>query len=424
MPSPIRMFTLSADAYLYHADCRDVLAELPADSLDSCVCDPPYHLTSVVKRFGAEGAAPAKHGTDGLYARQSAGFMGKQWDGGDIAFDPDTWRAVWRVLKPGAHLVAFGAPRGYHRMACAIEDAGFEIRDSLMWIFGTGFPKSHDVSKGIDSTLGVEREKVPPKNVIAWQRDSGNVRPYMLDPNHMTISDQPISPQAIEFDGWGTALKPAYEPIILARKPLSEKTVAANVLKWGTGAINIDACRVPSESRPHIERRNDNSMDGAVYGSGINGSRSLGTFDQGRWPANVVTDGSAEVIEAFPQTAPAKAGKRNAPKIGGTYGDYSGDDPDRMGHTDSGGSAARFFYSSKANKTDRAGSKHPTVKPVSLMEWLCKLVTPNGGVILDPFAGSGTTLQAAVQNGFKAIGVEKEPEYIADIARRMLTIPT
>ncbi|WP_419900616.1 DNA-methyltransferase [Roseomonas sp. USHLN139] len=351
---------------------------LAGEQVDAVITDPPYHLTSVVKRFGKEGAAPAKHGTDGLFARQSRGFMGKEWDGGDIAFQPETWRLAFDLLKPGGHLLAFGGSRTYHRMAVAIEDAGFELRDTVMWLYGTGFPKSHDVSKGIDKMLGAEREKVAPKSVIGHQRNIGNVRPYMLDPNHMTVSDEPASPEAAQWQGWGTALKPAFEPIIVARKPLAG-TVAANVLAHGTGALNIDACRVQGEDNPV-------KWDKPRGGIWTTDSAATGTLVEnpaGRWPANVIHDGSEQVEAAFP------------------------------------GEAARFFYSAKASKADRADSKHPTVKPLALMRYLCRLVTPPGGTVLDPFSGSGTTLQAAMECGFNAIAIEREPEYQADIRRRI-----
>lgn len=259
----VTTYNLSDSATLFHGDCRETLAALPDNCIDSFVTDPPYHLTSVVKRFGADDSAPAQFGTDGVFARASRGFMGKQWDGGDIAFQPALWVEVLRVLKPGGHVAAFGASRGYHRMACAIEDAGFEIRDSLMWIYGTGFPKSHDVSKGIDKAAGAERSKIRvdasevrnPK-ATGGGRDEmeGATRPWIEEAMqrgfHEKDSDIAATEAAAEWQGWGTALKPAFEPIVLARKPLSEGTVAANVLRWRTGAINVDGmsgCRAITE---------------------------------------------------------------------------------------------------------------------------------------------------------------------------------
>ena len=214
---------LNGRVTLWAGDCLDVLARLEECSIDSCICDPPYHLTSIVKRFGAENAAPAKVGKTGAYARASAGFMGSKWDGGDIAFRPETWAAVCRVLKPGAYLLAFSGTRTYHRMACAIEDAGFEVRDMVSWLYGSGFPKSHDVSKAIDKDAGHWRGRAG-EVVIEEQVAKG--KEY-----ERTDKGEPITDAAREWAGWGTALKPALEPICMARKPLSEGTVAANVLE-------------------------------------------------------------------------------------------------------------------------------------------------------------------------------------------------
>jgi site-specific DNA-methyltransferase (adenine-specific) len=413
-------------ALLFAGDCLSVLDALEPNSVDSVVTDPPYHLTSIVKRFGGAEAAPSQEGTDGLYARASRGFMGKQWDGGDIAFRSETWSKVFRVLKPGGHLVAFSAPKCSHRMVCAIEDAGFEIRDGLMWIFGSGFPKSHDVSKGIDRAAGGEREKIaigaPVRRMIpgadqdstgSWVKDNGR--------EYQPGVEIPATDAAREWDGWGTALKPAYEPICLARKPL-DGTVAANVLKHGVGAINIDACRVDGAGNKTFERASgdrsrENYRTGTTVGSAVK-------TNLGRWPANIVHDGSADVVEAFP----AKAGgydKRvgiapgTRPGGFGNVGHHRGASvPNGALYGDSG-SAARFFYSAKADAQDRLGSKHPTVKPVDLMQWLCRMVTPKGGLILDPFAGTGTTGEAALREGFRCILIEREEEYRADIARRM-----
>lgn len=329
---------------------------------DAMVTDPPYDLVSVVKRFGGANAAPAKHGTNGLFARQSRGFMGKEWDGTGVAFSPDTWRLAYDVLKPGAHLLAFGGSRTYHRMAVAIEDAGFEIRDCIMWLYGTGFPKSHNLDG-------------------AW-------------------------------DGWGTALKPAFEPIIVARKPL-DGTVAANVLAHGTGALNIDASRIAAPEGKTTGGRG--RSDGAV------GRQPSTGYDAaaGRWPANVIHDGSDEVLEAFAAYGESKSSDR--PRHNGAFKSVAkGQETARTshGHADTG-TAARFFYSAKASAADRANSKHPTVKPLALMRYLVTLVTPPGGTVLDPFSGSGTTLQAAAECGFNAVGIERDPEYQADILRRI-----
>ena len=361
---------LDGKVILRAGDCVEVLATLPECSVDSVVCDPPYHLTSIVKRFGAENASPAKVGKTGAFARASAGFMGKRWDGGDVAFQVETWAQVLRVLKPGDHLIAFSGTRTYHRMVSAIDDAGFEIRDQIGWAYGSGFPKSHNAG-----------------------------------------------------DGWGTALKPAWEPVVLARKPLAG-TVAETVCQYGTGAINIDGCRVEASGRPAREvaaLREDviyggNALMGRVDGS-LQSSKAVGSTDLGRWPANLIHDGSEEVLAAFPADCPSGGhiSHRSAPK---SYGGLGCPAEERVGFPDSG-SAARFFYTAKADAEDRLGSKHPTVKPLDLMQWLVRLVTPKGGVVLDPFAGTGTTGEAAWREGMRAILIEREPEYQADIARRM-----
>ncbi len=360
---------------LLAGDCRSVLGDLPDASVHCCVTDPPYHLTSIVKRFGAPDAAPAQFGTDGAFARASRGFMGKQWDGGDVAFQPDTWREVLRVLKPGGHLVAFGGTRTSHRMACAIEDAGFEIRDTLCWLYGSGFPKSHNLHGD-------------------WQ-------------------------------GWGTALKPAHEPIILARKPL-QGTVAANVLAHGTGAINVDACRVvapdaPEECgiSPNAKRRFVGVLNGG-RASAIE-PRTNTTSQLGRWPANVLHDGSDEVEAAFAafgrdDRIDSRGAKASVASLG-YHGGTNGHDATPV-YADTG-SASRFFYSAKATAADRADSRHPTVKPIDLMRWLVRLVCPPGGTVLDPFAGSGTTGEAAMLCGFDAVLIEQDAQHVADIRHRM-----
>jgi site-specific DNA-methyltransferase (adenine-specific) len=420
--------------------CGDMLAVLPTlaeNSIDSVVCDPPYHLTSIVKRFGASESKPplsamqrrfAKTGaamsldpdgqpTPDQYGRLSRGFMGKVWDGGDMAFRPETWAQVWRVMKPGAHLIAFSGTRTYHRMACAIEDAGFEIRDQIGWAFGSGFPKSHDVSKGIDKAAGEHRERI--RDVRSGVVNSVYAQDaWSKEFKDSVLSSEPITGAAREWDGWGTALKPAWEPIVLARKPL-EGTVAANVLKWGTGAVNIDACRVASFAGSFEDSRETKHND--VYGK-FNPSDYDGS--KGRWPANIIHDGSDEVLEAFPETDAARVGNRGLDTgiQGGRFaaGERAEQWTDKIsGHDDGGGSAARFFYAAKADSDDRLGSKHPTVKPLDLIQYLVRLVTPANGLVLDCFAGTGTTGEAAWREGKRAILIEREAEYQADIRRRM-----
>lgn len=369
--------------------------------------------------------------------------MGKSWDGGDIAFRVELWAQVLRVLKPGGHLVAFSGTRTYHRMACAIEDAGFEVRDMLSWLYGSGFPKSLDVSKAIDKAAGAEREVIG-VSPYAKNRSGGREGTYRGSEDYRMGAaaelTAPGSDAAREWSGWGTALKPAQEPICFARKPLAEGTVAANVLAHGTGALNIDGCRVSAATGDIIKtfERVAGERDREQYRTGTTvGPASSSNL--GRWPANVVHDGSPEVLAAFPDAPGQQADiSLNAPsaKTGNVYGKMNrhGEKSADARYGDKGstnfavlpgmrrgdsGSAARFFYTAKADADDRIGSKHPTVKPVDLMRWLVRLVTPPKGVVLDPFAGTGTTGAAAFLEGFSAVLIEREEEYRADIARRM-----
>lgn len=407
---------------LINDDCLNAVRQMPENTFDSFCSDPPYHLTSIVRRFSATSehddngtGKRARDGADAL-ARLSRGFMGKTWDGGEIAQQPATWAEFYRVLKPGAHIAVFGGTRTFHRMAVAIEDAGFEIRDTLMWLYSTGFPKSHDVSKGIDAHLGAEREKVRPKSVIGHQRNIGNRRPYMDNPDHMTVSDEPATSDAERWQGWGTALKPAFEPIILARKPLIG-SVAQNVLRYGTGALNIDACRIGTD----VVGWGGKAAGGNTWN---HSNMGLGKDDvarpvEGRWPANVLHDGSGEVVAMFPDTGTGKQriGRRSGKEIG-TFGKFAGQDEVTMGYNDSG-SAARFFYSAKASKADRNGSRHPTVKPIDLIAYLQRMITPPGGTILEPFGGSGTGIAAAQRNGMRIIAIEQDPWYFLDMTERL-----
>lgn len=359
---------LDGKVVLHCGDCIDVLATMAENSVDAVVCDPPYHLTSIVKRFGSEGAAEA---TGGVYKRSRAGFMGKQWDGGDIAFQPSTWAAVLRVLKPGGYLLAFASTRGFGRMSVAIEDAGFITHPLIAWVFGSGFPKATRI-------------------------------------------------KAEGYDGFrygGQALKPAIEPIYMGQKPFSESTGTANILRWGTGAVNIDACRVGDDGGTAGAGAGAGAV---VFSDGLNGSFGKPVPGLGRWPANLIHDGSAEVLEAFPRSD-IGGGPKDATQTAGSswaIGAERSPVPGGAQYGDSG-SAARFFYSSKADADDRLGSKHPTVKPIDLMQYLVRLVTPPGGTVLDCFAGTGSTGEAAFREGMRAVLIEREPEYQADIARRM-----
>lgn len=375
---------------LLPGDCLDKLADIDADSLDSCVTDPPYGLN----------------------------FMGKHWDHGVPGVD--YWRAVFRVLKPGAHLLAFGGTVTYHRLVCAIEDAGFEIRDMVQWLYGSGMPKGINVSKAIDAHLGAERVYVG-EGPFASRKP----RPYqggsalnisVNDPRQGHPITRPGSPEAQAWDGWHTALKPACEPIVLARKPLSEDTVAANVLRWGVGALNVGACRVAGTvtSNPLVRNARGFESDGLVQGR----IEDASVTSDGRWPANVIHDGSPEVTDAFPDTGPSSDRPRhnNEHKSVAKGRDLP---HTTQGHADDGGSVARYFYSAKADDDDRLGSDHPTVKPVDLMQYLCRLVTPPGGLILDSFAGTGSTGEAAWREGFRCILIEREPAYQDHIRQRM-----
>lgn len=404
---------------LIHGNCLDVLKGVPDNSVDSIVTDPPYGLS----------------------------FMGKKWDY-DVP-DQAIWEECLRVLKPGGHLLAFAGTRTQHRMAVRIEDAGFEIRDMIAWVYGSGFPKSLDVSKVIDKMDAADARRARQLRFTEWMRSTGltsaeinritdtnmgghyttaasqpsvatrerfeKLRPHfgvdvpewveqMVD--ERTVESEnfkrrevvgrsestaatggvygeygkgfditaPATDAARQWKGWGTTLKPALEPITVARKPF-KGTVAANVLEWGTGAINIDGGRIEGGERPLVT--SDRRLENNTYGGGLGGSKSDGITSSGRWPANLIHDGSYDPTELL-------------------------------------GDAARFFYCAKASKKDRGeGNNHPTVKPTDLMAYLCRLVTPPGGVVLDPFMVSGSTGKAAMREGFRFIGIEMDADYLA-----------
>lgn len=402
-------------------DNRQILPTLADNSVDSIVTDPPYEL----------------------------GFMGKSWDSTGIAYDVELWRECLRVLKPGGHLLAFGGSRTYHRLACAVEDAGFEIRDQIMWVYGSGFPKSLNIAKALDKQAGVPI-KVGKAFKVAGEYGGRDLRdPELQGADRDAMRHQAVTDEAKRWVGWGTALKPAHEPIVVARKPLSG-TVAANVLEWGVGGLNIDGCRVGTEGGTYNSREALPSVNG-IYGDGLNGGKVL-ELNKGRWPANLIHDGSDEVLELFPETSagarPAKANKPTGEHYEGGWGPIS--DGERVEFA--GGSAARFFYCAKTGKKERnAGldhlptkqtapeyrpndngqndlssrrhgantprqNHHPTVKPIALMRYLVRLVTPPNGTILDPFTGSGTTGIAAILENNQFIGIEMTDEY-AEIAQ-------
>ena len=370
-----------------NGNCVDIMRAMPDNSVDSIVTDPPYEL----------------------------GFMGKTWDASGIAYSIEMWSEALRVLKPGGHLLAFSGSRTYHRMACAIEDAGFDIRDQIMWVYGSGFPKSLDVSKAIDKAAGAVREMVPRTRTDG--KATGREASGFMDGASsvaMTTSTEGITDAARQWEGWGTALKPAHEPICVARKPLAKGlTVATNVLAHGTGAINIDACRVnPGEAVP-----GGGGLKGGATSRHEGWQRpahltnvATAAHNLGRWPANLIHDGSDEVLAGLPEQSSGSraAGVRTGMGFHGADGDGG---PAIAG---SSGSAARFFYCAKASKADRGGeNSHPTVKPTALMAYLVRLVTPPGGLVLDPFTGSGSTGKAAVREGFRFVGCELSPEYAA-----------
>ena len=474
---------------IHHGDCIETMNAMPPESVDAIVTDPPYGL----------------------------GFMGKKWDGLPPSLE---WaEACYRVLKPGGHIAAFGGTRTWHRLAVAIEDAGFEMRDSLAWLYGSGFPKSHDVSKAIDKAAGAEREVIGANEVLRKYMPNGTTGSFQLggcqsvqeleklaDAGGVTPAGEsavavlarrnghearftltaPATPEAAQWQGWGTALKPAFEPIVLARKPLAEKTVARNVLAHGTGAINVDACRIDGEANRPMPRA---SQGGILRLHGCHSEAELRALAEagkktpdgrdaratlvraiayreryessgekvtntGRWPANVLLDHHAAAwvdeqsgdikgrvgmkqngvgsfsLDGFSTLAELEA----SAAIGGTcpngrdarttlarYRTNKAQADETAGTEDQGG-ASRFFYTAKAPKRERPnvnGVQHPTVKPLAVMQWLLRLVTPPGGAVLDPFAGSGTTIEAALIEGFNPVGIEMEADYLPLIQHRI-----
>ena len=376
-------------------DCEVWLSSLPDASVDAIVTDPPYEL----------------------------GFMGKKWDASGIANSVALWRQALRVMKPGAHLLAFGGTRTYHRMTCAIEDAGFEIRDSLHWMYGTGFPKSHDIAKAIDKTSGVAFAQEPASGVGFMGPDG----PSGYNPTKHRLRRTGESTEAAsQWQGWGTALKPGHEPIVLARKPLVG-TVAQNVQAHGTGALNIDACRI--ETADCLDGGAYSSSVGLVSGAGFTIGRGLTREyiqPSGRWPANVLLD-EAAASELDGQSGELTSGARasGVRKGIGFHGTREGDGGPAI--TASSGGASRFFYVAKASRSERdsAGRNiHPTVKPLRLMQYLVQLVTPPGGLVIDPFVGSGTTALAAITNGYRFKGCDLSAEYLDIAASRLEAMVT
>jgi DNA modification methylase len=481
-------------------NCLEVMKTMEENSVDSIVTDPPYEL----------------------------GFMGKSWDNTGIAYNVEMWKEALRVLKPGGHLLSFGGTRTYHRMACAIEDAGFEVRDMVSWIYGSGFPKSLNIGKAVDKRKGYKEfgndfvHKLQDfindgrkakgltykdlNGLFGFPENSGMAGHWCGDrtqpiiprlqyweklKNKLNLSDEfdnfiveverevvgkgeagflernsvfklnkvgygsfDLTKGTSEWEGWGTALKPACEPCVLARKPLSEKTVALNVLKWGTGGINIDGSRIPAnrkEERPESWFNSGTSKSGEVtYGGNLKTltETTVGERlnDGGRFPANLIHDGSDEVLEVFPNTKSGKIKPYTENPQSPSSFNFAGGEKPAFDYGDSG-SASRFFYCAKTSKSERNKgceglpdasykmhrppdsdpdlvpminkNNHPTVKPQALMKYLITLITPKGGTVLDPFAGSGSTLVAAKDLGFNYIGIELTPEYIPIIQARL-----
>jgi DNA modification methylase len=419
-----------ADPRILVGDCRQRMAELPEASVDAIVTDPPYGLGFMGKEWDDPKRPMLGHAgrlLDGAPGTKSRGYA----DADLAAFG--TWCQTWatealRVLKPGGHLVAFGGTRTWHRLACAVEDAGFEIRDTLAWLYGSGFPKSLDVSKAIDKAKGAEREpgtpgpysaRRPRSHVPAVNAYSDGVADHVS-----SLITAPATAEAQAWQGWGTALKPAHEPVILARRPL-DGTVAANVTRHGVGALNIDGCRIGTADGFGGGRKASSGFVDGYEGDGF------AVTGLGRWPANVVLDEEAAAIldEQTGETYPSHpAVRRNLPADGTTYEASAymirqSTGPD-FGYWDSGG-ASRFFYVAKADASERPehdGTRHPTVKPLALMRWLVRLVTPPGGVVLDPFLGSGTTAEAALLEGFDWLGCELTTEYVPLVEARIARV--
>lgn len=392
-------------------DCLDVLKTIETESIDSIVTDPPYGLA----------------------------FMGKKWDY-DVP-SVEVWAECLRVLKPGGHLLVFAGTRTQHRMCVRIEDAGFEIRDMIAWVYGSGFPKSHNVSCAIDKAHGHPNRGRAIPTASTYQA-SDIEQKNKLTSNPVEAYDAKTA-AARQWQGWGTALKPALEPITVARKPLVG-TVADNVMRYGTGAINVDGCRVKAEDLAALQKNWDRvqSQSQGIASIGLKAVDLSDRAPAGRWPANLIHDGSDEVVGLFPGDVKGKIGMTGKTGHGNNvFGKFNHQENRSAGISDSG-SAARFFYCSKASKRDRdegltlpprqyshdgrskpienayqrnestARNNHPTVKPTDLMRYLCRLVTPPGGVVLDPFMGSGSTGKAAMLEGFSFFGIEREPAYL------------
>lgn len=427
----MKLPTSSDYPLILHGDCVEQMRLLPDNSVDAVVTDPPYGL----EFMGKEWDSPWKTKVGAVIkdpATERGGFQdgngGNPYSrrrieygrGGNESRGFQEWCETWlveclRVLKPGGHLLAFGGTRTWHRLACAVEDAGFEIRDSIAWMYGSGFPKSLNVGKAIDKAAGATREVVGSYKG-ASNIGIGSTNSYITtESGHATDVNitTPATAEAQQWEGWGTALKPAFEPIVVARKPLSEKTVAANVLAHGTGGLNIDATRIGTDAI-----KVDTYAERGPFGDSQVGNEYESKTTTGRWPANVVLDEyAAAELDQQSGTSTSRIGQPR----GAAPGDGWGMTATGAEYADSGG-ASRFFYTAKANQSERPtgdGEAHPTVKPLSLMQWLIQLVTPPGGIVLEPFAGSGTTVEAAIRLGVRCVAIERDTNYLPLIEERI-----
>ena len=472
----MKKYSESDNYALYQGNMLDMLQEIKQNSVDSIVTDPPYGLTSITKRFGKENSAPAQYGKDGAFSRLSRGFMGKEWDGSGIEYNIETWKKCYEILKPGGYLLAFGGSRTYHRIACAIEDAGFEIRDCIMWLYGSGFPKSMDISKQIDKHGGNSYTKQfaddlkkarESRNLTvsycdkkycngstnwSWyegRKDGSRVPDYNTyleivkefpelekykdlikeaereiigqkknvgcfnNENHYTVGGTkandiditiPKTELAKQWQGWGTCLKPAYEPIIVARKPFKGSLVD-NVIENGVGGINIDECRVGNEERTYKGMSAKQPENAGCFRDDNWQPKDIEITVNGRFPANVIHDGLQEEWSRYFYTP--KASKKDRDEGLDEFEEVTIDD----------GRNKPIDNPFQRGKTQRHNI-HPTVKPTELMQYLVRLVTPKNGIVLDPFMGSGSTGKACMYENkernanYKFIGIEFTEEYL------------
>lgn len=414
-------------AMILKGDNRELITEVESNSMDAIVTDPPYGL-------GKEPDAVQMlidWVQSGHHEVRGKGFMGKPWDA--FVPQPKFWAECFRVLKPGAYLVSFGGTRTFDLISLGLRLAGFEYRDTIMWVYGTGFSKSMDISKAMDKHLGVEREVLSTLPAGHGPLKTGHVNAsgggmsIGTDRSPEINVTEPTSDEAKEWAGWGTALKPAYEPILIFRKPL-EGTVCQNVLKWGVGGINIDGSRVPlhpgDDAKKTVRqgRATASVMTNKTSGYGIDDN--AGPSQSGRFPANFIHDGSEEVLENFPHTKSGKSDGFKGEHTAKIFGEFANNRIDPENVYGDQGSSARFFYCAKATQAERKGSKHPTIKPKALIDYLVKMVSKEGHTILDPFGGPGTTYEVCLESGRQCVIMERDEESIKDIKARIHGIQT